>query len=315
MFDRSNSPYTEVFNEQIQNTWSGLGANNGKFLEFLEPVKSYCQNNANLLAFSISKYLEVPDSISFWLEILAQSCFLHEHLYLLDESNLEILKQKYTRLPNITKTRFHLSRSYSLQQIQWLQTWVWQNHIKILNEFPQLRSSLNQTVWQNHLLSRVSFVTSFFEDKIIMGDLLQSMGNGFGLFEIKIPVLVGFTLALERYPKYTHSESTWHLLESFLHQVSTVYSILHQKDQILPEFLYYHKLSETLRESWWLKSELDRKNIALNDEEVKLAIKNIISQYDQNLNNDIENLDLPREFLDFLIELSVWIFKPARSEV
>jgi hypothetical protein len=314
MFDRSNSPYLEVFNQQIQKTWPNLGANDAKFLEFLEPVKSYCQNNANLLAFSISKYLEIPDSIAFWLEILAQTCFLHEHLYLLDNSNLEILKQEYTKLPNIAKTQFHLGRSYSLQQIQWLQTWVWQTHIKVLSEFPHLKNSLNQSFWQKHLLSRVSFVTSFFEDKIIMGDLLQSLGNGFGLFEIKIPVLVGFSLALEHYPKYTHSESNWHLLENFLHQISTVYSILHLKDQVLPEFLYYHKLTETQKESWWLKSELDRKNISAEDEEVRLAIKNIIAQYDQNLSNDINNLDLPKEFLDFLVELSLWVFKPARSE-
>jgi len=311
MFDRTNSPYLEAFNQQFETAWPNISGSSSKFSDFLDPVKAHYFDNSNLLAFSISKYLETPDSIALWLEILAQNCFIFEHLYLLDAANLKVLKSEYPHLPSIVKTQFHLSRSYSLQQIQWLQTWVWQTHLKILTQFPQLKHDLNQSFWQKHLLSRVSFVTSFFEDKIIMGDLLQSLGYGIGLFEIKIPVLVGFRLALDQYPKYTFTENSWHLIENFLHQISIVYSIVHQKDHVLAEFLYYHKLSDSEKEAWWLKSELDRKHMSLNDPEIKKAIKNIISQYDQNLNNDLGNLNLPPEFIEFLVELCVWVFKPV----
>jgi len=311
MFNRQNSPYIELFEAQLDNVWPTLGIGNQKFLDFLQPLKHYLKTESNLQAFSISKYLEVPDSLAFWLEMLAQSCYLYEHLYLLDKTNLEILSQKYPKLPEASKTRFHLSRTYSLQQIQWLQTWVWQMHLKIVTEMPILKSVLQQTFWQKHLLGRVSFVTSFLEERIILGDLLHEMGNGFGLFEIKIPVLVGFKLSLDMYSKLNLTEQDWHSVDSVLHQISTVFTVLEKSDQVLPEFLYYHKLTETQKESWWLKSEIERKELSLKDEEVKMAIKNIIEQFDQNLNNDLNNLNLPPEFLDFLTELCVWVFKPA----
>jgi hypothetical protein len=314
MFNRQNSPYIDLFEAQLETVWPTLGIGNQKFLDFLAPLKHYIKTESNLQAFSISKYLEVPDSLAFWLEMLAQSCFLYEHLYLLDKANLDILAHKYPKMPESTKTRFHLSRTYSLQPIQWLQTWVWQMHLKIVTEMPILKPVLQQTFWQKHLLSRVSFQTSFLEEQIILGDLLNGLGNGFGLFEIKIPVLVGFKLSLDMYTKLNLSEKDWHGLDTVLHQISTVFTVLEKSQQQLPEFLYYHKLSENEKEKWWQKSEIERKEISVKDEEVIIAIKNIIEQFDQNLNNDLENLNLPPEFLDFLTELCVWVFKPAVEE-
>jgi len=315
MFTRQNSPYIDLFNNQLDNTWSVLSEDNLKFTEFLQPLKNFHTSESNLLAFSLSKYLEVSDEVAFWLEILSQNCFLFNNLHILDVHNLDVLKQKYNKLPTSPKLQFHLSRTCSLQQIQWMQSWIWETHLKILAQFPNLRSVLNQSFWHKHLYSKYGSISSFFEDRVIMGDLLHEIGNGFGLFEIKLPVLIGFTYSAELYPKHDFKSEDWHLLENFLHQISTVHGILNQKDDVLSQFLYYNKLTETQKDEWWLMSEVERKHLSEHNEEIKLAISSIISQFDQNLNSDLANLNFPPEFIQFLEELCVWVFKPASELV
>lgn len=283
-----------------------------KLTDFLQPIKHYLTDDQDLLAFSLARYCGANTHLAFYLQWLLMTTLLT-----VDTTELQIKTREYllkkraaslTDLENVgTMVNKMADTVYLPFQMNLIQSKSYSMVADLIHKHTYLHKYLSRTFYGKILANEMRCRSFWLQENLTVQEYVGMQGLRESYMYVGYPILVSLAYNFNQTESVVNpSAIKW----VFLEEVLEIISSLHQTGRgfELERMYYYETLDASGKVEWLSLSLTEQKKVLLHNDQIQQKGKEFrLSQHRKGLNT-LENLRLPDQYKEMLVDLLEWAF-------
>jgi hypothetical protein len=281
-----------------------------KMTDLLMPIKSYLQDDQDLLAFSLARYCGGDTRIAFYAQ-----WYLITTLLTLDSSDLKLKTREYLLKKNANslqsleefgdKINYLADTLFVPMQLRVLESKSFSLAQDIMQKYPFMQKYLSSSFTGKILAHELRSRTFWLNQEMTLAEYQAMQSTRESYLYVAYPALISFLYSFNSPESVVNAKNIkWVLLEEILEIISG----LHQTGRgfELERMMYYDTLSKSDRIMWLSLPIKEQRKLLMVNEAIQAQGKEYRRDLHRKGTNILDSLVLPDKYMNMLKDLLDW---------